>query len=320
MATSQATDPSSEADRRTRERMIGLLCGLVAAIGYTLANMALRQSARPGDFDWSIWVTAHKAVPATLLTWGLVCRNLLKRETALPSPRVMVPLTIAGLIMQFAGNLSFQYALGLIGLAMSVPITFALLLLSGAITSRAMLGEPITNRSALALTTLILAVAMLSVGAGDASRSVLQEATLTEISLGVFMAMLAGAGYGVSGVVIRRYVRELPISATLVVFSTVGVVAIGALAVWRVPWEVLASTTLEETLVMQLAGIFNAVAFYCIGVSFRYLNVNQVNMINTTQIAMATLVGVIWFAEPLTPWLSLGVLLTIAGLYLMDRH
>lgn len=305
---------------RQRERGIGLLCGLIAAIGYTLANMALRQSARPGDFEWSIWVTAHKAVPATLLTWFLVLRNWSLRIPALPSRHAMLPLIIAGLIMQFMGNLAFQYALCLIGLAMSVPITFALLLLSGAIMSRLTLGEPINFRTTLALTTLIIAVAMLSLGAGDATRSLLSDSSPTEIALGVLMAMLAGTGYGVCGAVIRKHVRKLPVSATLVVFSTVGVVAIGGLAFALVPWETLQATTLTEVFIMQLAGVCNAIAFYCIGVAFCYLTVNQVNMINTTQIAMATLAGVLFFAEPLTTWLTIGVLLTITGLYLMDRN
>ena len=304
----------------SRRRLYGLICGLVAAVCYTLANMALRHSARPGDFDWSIWITFHKAIPATVLTWGLVWWNARAGRVALPALGLWGHLIVTGLIMQFGGNLCFQYALSLIGLAMSVPLTFASILLAGALFSRLMLGEPLTARSLLAISTLMISVWLLSGGAGPAAQAVLAESHPWEVTLGLLMALIGGASYGYSGVVIRKHVQNLPVSATLVHISTVGVVAVGAVAWWRLPWAVLAGTTLPESSLMLLAGGFNAIAFYCIGVSFRFLNVNQVNMINTTQIAMATLAGVLFFAEPLTTWLVTGVLLTICGWYLMDRH
>jgi len=312
--------PAEAKLQRKRERTFGLICGLTAAVAYTLANMALRQSSRPGDFDWSIWVTAHKALPSTLLTWTLVTSNFLRGKQALPGPRVIGALILAGVIMQCAGNLSFQYALSLIGLAMSVPIAFALILFSGAVFSRIFLGEPITTRSVLALLVLMVAVSLLSFGAGEASRSILADASGAEILRGVLVAMLAGTAYGVCGVFIRRHVRNLPVSATLVWISTTGLVCMGTAALTRIPWDVLASTPPRDTITMLLAGTFNAGAFYCIGQAFRYLSVNQVNMVNTTQIAMATMAGVVFFAEPLTLWLSIGVILTITGLYLMDPH
>ena len=316
-----ASEISSEAaQQRKRERLFGLICGLTAAIAYTLANMALRQSSRAGDFDWSIWVTAHKALPATILTWSLVTRNWWQNKTALPKPRAILSLIGAGLIMQCMGNLSFQYALSLIGLAMSVPIAFALILFSGAVFSRIFLGEPITLRSLLALLVLIIAVCLLSFGAGDASRSILKDATSQEILRGVVMAMMAGTAYGICGVFIRRHVKDLPVSATLVWISTSGLVCMGIASVVRIPWEILAATTPRESAIMLLAGGFNAGAFYCIGQAFRYLSVNQVNMVNTTQIAMATVAGLAFFAEPFTVWLGIGVVLTIIGLYLMDPH
>lgn len=304
----------------SKQRMIGLLTGFAAAVGYTLANMALRQMAKPADFDWAIWVTAQKAVPASLMTWTLVLNNYRLGRTAFPPRNLIIPLIVTGLIMQFTGNLMFQYALGYIGLAITVPITFALLLVSGAVCSRFVLGEPITLRSLFALTILMIAVVILSFGAGEASQAILKKATTFQFILGIVIASISGIGYGVCGVVIRKNVRNLPVSATLVLISTTGVVAMGTFSFCKLPLERILATTPEEYGIMLLAGIFNAAAFYAIGVSYRYLTVTEVNMVNTSQIAMATLMGVVFFMEPITPWLLVGVLLTVIGLFMMDKH
>jgi len=299
---------------------IGVTFGFVAAVGYTAANIALRQSARPGDIDWSIWVTAHKAVPAFILTWSIVLTNHFRGAVAFPPRKLILPLICTGIAMQFGGNMMFQYSLGLIGLAMTVPICFSMILTGGAIASRFFLGEPITGRTLLALAFLMGAVTILSFGAGEASQAILTSASGGEIALGITVAMIAGTSYGVSGVVIRRNVRNLPVSATLFLISTTGLVGMTLAAVLRIPMEELLATTPRETGIMLLAGFFNAIAFYSIGFAYRHLPVNQVNMINTSQIAMASLAGVLIFMEPLTFWLISGVILTMIGLILMERR
>ena len=298
----------------------GVICALVAAVGYTCANIALRQSARPGNLEWSMWITAHKAIPATLLTWTLVLNNYCKGRPAFPPKGLLLPLIATGFLMQFGGNMMFQFALGLIGLAMTVPMTFAMILTAGAVSSRLFLGEPITLRTLLAMSILMFAVTILSMGAGEASESILKTASRADILLGILSAMISGTCYGLSGTVIRRNVKNLPVSATLFLISTTGTVAMTTAALLSNPLEDLLATTPKEVVIMQLAGVFNAMAFYAIGTAYRHLAVTQTNMINTTQIAMASVAGVVVFAEPMTIWLILGVVFTMIGLYLMERR
>lgn len=318
--TPESSDPPRIEISPSRGKLIGVLTGIAASVGYTLANIALRESSKPDDFDWAIWVTAIKAIPATLLTWSLVFNNMYHKRVALPPARMMLLLIFTGLTMQFLGNLMFQYSLSLIGLAMTVPITFALILISGGLFSRIFLGESITVQSMYALVVLMAAVIILSLGAGEASQEILKEPTTQQLLLGIFVASVSGTGYGACGVVIRKNVRNLPVSASLVLISTTGVIAVGSLAVYRLTLAGIMATTPHELGVMLLAGVFNAGAFYSLGISYRHLNVTQVNMVNTTQIAMATLAGVLFFLEPVTPWLIIGVVMTVAGLFLMDKH
>ncbi|MCA8986360.1 MAG: DMT family transporter [Planctomycetaceae bacterium] len=313
-------DPTSaEQKQEPSQAWFGFLLAFGAAILYTFANIAFRDSARPGDLGWSIWVTAHRAVPATIIAWSLIFWNHAHGRPAFPPRGLLLPLIATGLVMQFGGNLMFQTALGLIGLAMTVPLTFAMILLSGATCSRFFLGEPLTYRSLIVMLVLMGAVTLLSFGAGAATKFILEDATPDAIFYGVGSAMLSGIGYGVAGVSIRRNVKNLPVSATLVLISSTGLVCMGLLTFALNPLETILATTPGELLVMQLAGLFNGVAFFAIGNSYRFLRVNQVNMINTTQIAMASLAGVLAFSEPVTIWLVLGILLTMSGLIAMER-
>ncbi len=63
----------------------------------------------------------------------------------------------------------------------------------------------------------------------------------------------------------------------------------------------------------------NAVAFVALTKSLELVGVVYVNALNATQAAMAAVAGVLYFKEPLSAALGLGVVLTAGGLLLMKR-
>jgi drug/metabolite transporter (DMT)-like permease len=70
---------------------------------------------------------------------------------------------------------------------------------------------------------------------------------------------------------------------------------------------------------MLAAGVCNTVAFLALTKSLQLTSVVYVNALNATQAALATLAGVLVFREALSPGLTLGVGLTIAGLIVLTR-
>ena len=78
----------------------------------------------------------------------------------------------AALMVQLGGNVGFQVGLARVGLAVTVPVLFGVLIVLGAILGRIRLGEPIAPRSALAMGLLIVAVVVLSSGAKGASEAI----------------------------------------------------------------------------------------------------------------------------------------------------
>jgi drug/metabolite transporter (DMT)-like permease len=295
----------------------GTLCGLGSALGYTAANICLRAATNCDP----IWVSAVKAVPTALFVapWLLVLAW--RGQKILPRGDVLGKLVLAGLVGQLGGNVLFQYSLGVIGVALTVPLTLGTIILGGAILGRIVLQEPLTQKTLASIFVLIVAISVLSLGADDAHRSVVGLAASADpwqLTRGVAAAVTSGVAYAILGVVIRYGVTgRVSVPVTLGVISLAGIVSLGAGSLWRIGWQGMLDTSGRDLQVMVLAGLFNAVAFLAIAKSFQFASVVYVNALNATQAAMAAVAGVLFFQEAKSAELGLGVILTVVGLLLM---
>ncbi|QDT44814.1 EamA-like transporter family protein [Gimesia alba] len=303
----------------------GTIFGILSAFAYTAANISLREAAVDNNADWAIWISALKSVPATIVGWVLVAYRGSQGLPALPPRRLVIPLILTGLLMQFGGNVMFQWSLSLGGLAFTVPVCFATLLFTGAILGRIFLEEAITPRMFVSMIILTAAIVVLSLGAHQAEESVFEHMehhsrSIITVALTILVACIAGCAYGGGGVMIRGTVRgEMSISASLVLISTTGLVCLTSVAFYRLGFQILWQTSSWQYLVMLIGGIMNAIAFFAIGASMKYLTVTRVNLLNASQTAMAAFAGVFFFDEQVTVWLLCGTALTIGGLFLMEK-
>lgn len=302
--------------------MFGTLCGLFSAVGYTVANACLRAVS---DCD-PIWVSAIKALPTLVMVGPWIAWQAGRGKKILPELPVLGLLVMGALIGQLIGNVVFQWSLGVVGLALAVPLTLGTIILGGALLGRTLLNEPLTLRMLASVVTLIVAITVLSLGAGDAHRSVAGAALGGTadwwlVALGVAGAMLSGLAYSILGVVIRYGVKgQASLSITLLTVSLAGVVSLGAWSHWRIGWQGMWNTSPDDFGMMLLAGIFNALAFLALTKALQLANLVYVNALNATQATMAAIAGVLIFHEAPSPELAFGVLLTIAGLLLMKQR
>jgi drug/metabolite transporter (DMT)-like permease len=81
----------------------------------------------------------------------------------------------------------------------------------------------------------------------------------------------------------------------------------------------MAATKPSEWQLMLLAGVGNALSFVALTISLRLTSVVYVNSLNATQAAMAALAGLLFFGEVLSPWLLVGLVLTVVGLLYMRQ-
>lgn len=299
----------------------GIFLGFCAAIFYTLTNIYLRSLATSGDWVYPILVTFHKTIPVTVIGWLIVLKYEMRGEVGLPPLKLIPTLIATGCLMQFGGNMLFQFALGYCGLALTVPIIFAFIIVTGATFGRIILGERVSIRSQISICILILSIVILSVGVWEASHAVVKGTppTTLEITWGILAACFSGMSYGLGGVMIRKTVRDLPIASTLVFITTPGTIGFFLILLFSIGWEGLVNLAWDERQVMLIAGVFNAIGFFAITRSLRTLSVVQSNLVNATQIGMAAVAGFLFFSEPLTVWLQLGLVFTAIGLIMMDR-
>lgn len=299
--------------------VFGTLCGLFSAVTYTAANACLRSVS---DCD-PIWVSAVKAVPTLLMVAPWLAVQACRGRKLLPEFRVLALLAVGALIGQLIGNVVFQWSLGVVGLAITVPVTLGTMILGGALLGRTLLHEPLTVRMLASILTLIAAIAVLSLGAGDAYQSVTGSLTTQGgrwwlIALGVGGAMLCGLAYSILGVVIRYGVKgRASLAITLFTVSLLGVFSLGGWSFWRIGWQGMRDTTPDNLAMMTWAGIFNAVAFLALTKALQLANLAYVNALNATQATMAAVAGILLFQEALSGELFFGTLLTIAGLLMM---
>lgn len=302
--------------------MLGTILGLVSAVAYTAANVCLRASIK-SDL---VWVSCIKSIPTIALVapWLLVLAA--RGERILPPLRVLLLIVAAGAFGQLGGNVAFQYSLGVVGVAMAVPLTLGTMILSAAVLGRLILHEPVTPRMAVSILLLLVAIGVFCLGAKEASESVQTGSeTLSfdalRIAAGVTAALASGVAYTILGVAIRYAAGKGAAQATtLMTVALVGLISLGAVSLIRIGPQGMLGTPPRDLAIMLAAGVFNAVAFVALTKALQLTTVVYFNALNATQAAMAAIGGVIFFQESPSLALLAGVVLTTAGLLLMRER
>ena len=295
--------------------VLGTIYGLFSSLIYTCANSFL---TAVGHRD-PVWVSAVKAVPTVALMGVVLAVLAMRGRRLLPSVPMLAGIAAGGLIGQLGGNIAFQWALSQIGVALTVPLSLGGMILFAAVLGRVFLYEPVTLKAAFALAVLLAAIAVLSLGAREASEQVSDAPVpILHIVAGVAAACLSGLAYAVLNVILRYGItRGAPLPTTLFTVSIAGMLALSLIAWLRIGAPGMLATTPHEWLLMLAAGLCNTAAFVSLTKSLQLTSVVWVNALNATQATMAAVAGVLIFDEPLSQWLAIGIGLTIAGLMLL---
>jgi drug/metabolite transporter, DME family len=319
-----AAPPLSPASKHRATAVVSTICGLVAAAGYTAANSCLRSVTHCDP----VWVSTIKAFPVMVLVGPWLIVQYARGEKILPTARVLGLLAFASLVGQLAGNVLFQWALGVVGLALTAPLTLATIILAGALMGRFFLHEPLTPRTGVSVLVLIVAISVLSLGAQEAHRLMARTGGAGHdsedwrlMAAGVAAATLSGIAYAVLGVVIRYGVSgRASMTLTMFTVGVTGTIGLGGLTVGRMGIAGMLDTTTADMGMMVLAGLFNAGAFLALTKSLQLTDLVRVNALNATQAALSAIAGVVLFHEPRSAALAVGVVLTVVGLLIMRQR
>ena len=305
--------------------LAGALFGLSSAVLYTATNIALRHCVQIDAF----LVSAVKAVP-TVVILGPYLIWMLKRGEAIASSFRMVPRFVAAaLVGQFIGNAFFQLALGRIGLAVSVPITLGTMIIGASILGKLLLNESVSLRTRVAMVILLASILVLSspenqLQLEDESVTASESeplSTAAEIGFGSICAACSGLAYAVFGTTMRQALTGgLSAPLTMFISGGVGAISLWSVSLYRLGGNAIALLPFDDWKVMFIAGVLNFSAFVALSISLKSLPVVAVNLLNASQVAMAAIAGIIFFAEPVTSSLLIGVSLTFLGLLAMFQR
>lgn len=311
------TAPPPRAARDFDVHWTGTLCVIGSAVGYAATNICLRRVALLAD---PMWISCLKSMPIAAAATLLVLWRLSRGGQAGLGRGDVARLVANGVFVQLVGNAVFQWTLGEIGLAMTMPINFGALMLSGMLMGRIWLGEAITGRSVAAMGLLFLAILILSSGAGAAHQSVsAHDVGRAALALAVSAACVSGVAFAVNGAVIREQVRRSDaVAATMMVVSLTGVVTLGVCSLARLGLPALLDTPRGVLANMALAGTFNAAAFFAFIAGLQRVTTVHANLLNASQTAICSVAAVLLFGEAATVSLAVGVLLTVLGLALIQ--
>jgi drug/metabolite transporter, DME family len=327
-----------------------VLCAL-SALSYTAANVCMRRLSTLGCDP--MWATCCRESVATivLFAWiGLVaCRG---RKIVL-SWQTFIRLVLVGLAVQWCGNVAVQWAFDRLGIAITIPTIFGSMLVATAMFGWWMLGERLAARSWAAVLLSMFSIWLLSRGAvsqqplrhdtrdrqthassgQQANRPTLRAADPSAsreadalgrasgtVWLPLAAALTAGVVFGLLAIAIRHSVTGSTRCSTVgVIITGAGMFTFGPACVARLGMTPLLGTLPAMYGWMLAAGLLNLAGFMLISRALEITTAVHANMINSSQVAMAAMAGMLLFGERLSLWLISGVCLTVASVILIEK-
>jgi drug/metabolite transporter, DME family len=267
-----------------------------------------------------MWATCNKELVTVVVVGPWLVWQAMRGRRVLPSWRMIVLLMLVGLAVQWCGNLFSQWAYGIVGLAIVISANEGAMLTSAAAMGRLFLGEYVSLRSIGAIALLLVSLGLLALGAEGAGKEIAPDASFGTIALGLGAACIAGVVFATLSTSIRHAVTGATrMSFVVVTITGMGALTLGPASAMRLGMDHLLHTPPDQVAWMIAAGATNLIGFLALVKALQLIPVVHANVLNATQVALAAVAGVLFFHEPPTPWLILGVCTTIAGVILIDR-
>jgi len=294
----------------------GAVFCLISALAYTAANVCMRElTVLRCD---PIWAVFQRELFTSLLIGPWLLYQTVGRRMTWPGPRRLAAILAAGVLVELVGNVAAQWALGTVGLTVTIPAMFGVAMAGGAFFAWVWLSERVTLRSISAMGLLVGSLVLLGLGA-EATDG-LSGAGPFWVALGVAAGGVSGAANALLSTVIRHSVTRATSPEVLALLvPLMGVVGLGPPGLYRVGLEGVAVMPLQQWAVMAAAGAFNLLGFLALIHGLQRTTVVHANVIGASQVAMAAAAGMALFGEPPNPWLILGICLTIGGIVGIDH-
>jgi drug/metabolite transporter (DMT)-like permease len=344
--TDDRHDAESAPPRRwpVRASTLGMVYCILSAVFYTLMGICQRELSTTAD---PVWVNCVQASVSTVVFGLYLSFCSLRGRSAWPTWGVALGLMALGVITQLGGS-SYQWSLGVVGLAIGNPLQMGAMLAAAAVLGWIVLGERVGWRAITAIALITASVLLLSVGAEEASQTISAakrtetdgavasgavagvpaadeapdkpDVPLLMVLLAVGAACFAGVAFAILTVGMRKTATENTSPEAIVFFiNLMGILFLGPWAVARLGLDGMLATSPRDLIVMLAVGLCNLLAFLLIAKALQVTSVVRVNVVNNAlTTALTVLAGIVIFAEPANRELIIGIVLTLAGIVLIS--
>jgi len=339
MARDLGVEPDIPRQVPLRASTLGIAYCVLSAVFYTLMGIFQRELSTTAD---PVWVNCVQASVSTIVFGLYLSLCSLRGRAAWPPWGVALGLMALGIITQLGGS-SYQWSLGIIGLAIGNPLQMGVMLATAALLGWVVLRERVDLRAITAIALITTSVFLLSVGAEEASKAINASKTpeaadaaapskaaddlagesgagLWMVLLGVAGACFAGVAFAILTVGMRKTATESTSPEAIVFFINVmGILFLGPWAAARLGLDGMLATSPRDFSVMLAVGICNLMAFLLIAKALQLTSVLRVNVVNNAlTTALTVLAGIVIFAEPANRELIIGIVLTLVGIVLIS--
>ncbi len=318
----------------------GTLYCILSAMSYTMMGICQRELSENCD---PVWVNSVQALVSTTVFGIYLTLTSVRGRSAWPPLSVAAGLIMLGIVTQLGGS-SYQWSLGVIGLAIGNSLNMGVMLSASALLGWLILGERVSWRGIMAIVLITTAIFFLSRGAkatdqavptnsatatsdtasentaaGDDTEAALQAGAF-RVMLGIAAACFAGIAFSILTVGVRKTATEDTAPEAIVFYiNAMGIVFLGPWAIMRLGLDGIMATSARDFGVMLATGVFNLFGFLLLTKALQLTAVVRVNVItNSLTTVLAVLSGIVIFAEPANRELIIGIILILIGMLLIS--
>jgi len=350
---SSASNGVSSVSAKTtgRERWTGTIFTFLSTLLYATSNVAMRYLTEqdvPND-----WILFYKEtigfsllIPWLLLRWG-------QGRFQYTSKRLALWIIIAAVFCQLIGARLHVLGFAVIGLVITVPLIQSSTLLGVAAIGHFILGDFLSRRRKIALTILITAIVLISIGKEQAGQPQGKET----VSAGYFL--LVAAGTIVAGIayaiyitmlrqVIRRYWKDenstwlsfqfrhwighdhvqqpgqrfyapFPVTLTMSLVLGTGIVIFGTCLYCTQGVVGFYHVPDIAWYCIPISGVANMTGFFFQIQGLRMTSAVQASLIAVSQMLLLSLIGWLFFDEAVNTLVLVGLGLAIYGVFMSAK-
>ena len=333
------------------ERWTGTIFSFLSTFLYAVSNVAVRYLTTHGiDNDWMLFfketIGFSILVPWLLLRW-------MQGRFFFTSKRLVLIVIIAAVFCQLIGARLHVLGFAVIGLIITVPLIQSSTLLGVAAVGHFVLGDTLSRKRKIAITVLIVAMTVLSIGKALAAEP--QEGTSVSAWLFLLVAagtVVAGISYAVYITMLRHVIRQhwadensarlsfqfrrwighdlvqqpgkrsysaFPVTLMMSIVFGVGMIIFGMCLYCKHGIAGFYEVPPVAWQCVWISGVANMAGFFFQIQGLRMTSAVQASLIAISQILLLSVIGFLCFAEAVNVVVLIGLGLVVYGVFMSAK-